>query len=128
MEAQQEQDRRRIARWGEDLAVQTLEDDGMVVVARNWRCRAGEIDVVALEDDPDGGTALVVCEVKTRVGYDFGDPLEAVTPEKVARMRSVTTAFLAERRIRASYVRFDAVGIVVADDRPPQLTHVRGIA
>lgn len=128
MDAQQEQDRRTIARWGEDLAVQALEDDGMVVVARNWRCRAGEIDILALEDGPDGGTVLVVCEVKTRVGYDFGDPLEAITPQKVARLRTVTTAYLAERRIGAASVRFDAVGIVVTDDLPPQLTHLRGVA
>lgn len=128
MDAQQEQDRRTVARWGEDLAAQALEDDGMVVVARNWRCRAGEVDILALEDAPDGGTVLVVCEVKTRVGYDFGDPLEAVTPQKVARMRTVTTAYLTERRLGVAYVRFDAIGIVVTDDRSPQLTHVRGVA
>ncbi|SDB91600.1 putative endonuclease [Raineyella antarctica] len=128
MDAQQEQERRVVAGWGEDLAAQTLEADGMVVVARNWRCRAGEVDIIALEDDPDDGTVLVVCEVKTRVGYDFGDPLEAITPQKMSRMRTVTTAYLAEGRVRAARVRFDAVGIVVSGDRPPVLTHVRGIA
>lgn len=128
MDAQQQQDRRTIARWGEDLAVQALEDEGMVVVARNWRCRAGEVDILALEDAADGGKVLVVCEVKTRVGYDFGHPLEAITPQKVARMRTVTTAYLAERRLGVAHVRFDAVGIVVSDDVPPQLTHLRGVA
>lgn len=128
MDVQQQQDRQALAHWGEDLAVEVLELAGMVVLERNWQCRAGEVDIIALEDDPDDGTVLVVCEVKTRVGYDFGDPLEAITPAKVARIRTVTTAYLAERRVGAALIRFDAIGIVVTGDREPQLTHLRGIA
>lgn len=128
MDAQKVRERRTVAQWGEDLAAGLLEDDGLVVLHRNWRCRAGEVDIIARGSEPDGRSVLVVCEVKTRVGYDFGEPLEAVTPQKVARMRAVTRAFLAEHRPGTDAVRFDAVGIVVTGDHPPQLTYVRGIA
>lgn len=127
MDARHVQDRRAVAQWGEDLAVALLEDDGLVVIERNWRCRAGEVDIIAVETAPDATTVLVVCEVKSRVGYDFGDPLESVTPQKMARMRRVTGAYLAECRPGTDLIRFDAIGVVVSGDRAPQLTHVRGI-
>ena len=57
-------------RYGEDLAVWHLERMGLTVVSRNWRCRIGEIDIVAMDDN-----AVVVCEVKTRRTEDFGSPL-----------------------------------------------------
>lgn len=128
MNTQRTQDRRAVATLGEDLAAEALERAGLMVIERNWRCRAGEVDIIAVEDDPEVGPVLVVCEVKTRVGFDFGDPLEAVTPLKLSRMRAVTTAYLAEQRPGVARIRFDAIGIVVTGDRPPALTHVRGIA
>ncbi|MEA5154640.1 YraN family protein [Raineyella sp.] len=127
MDQQRTQQRRALAVAGEDLAVEALEDAGLVVLARNWRCRAGEVDVFAVEASPQG-PVLVVCEVKTRVGYDFGDPLEAITPLKVSRMRAVTRAFLAEQHHGYVRVRFDAIGIVITGDRPVRITHVAGVA
>ncbi|WOP18407.1 YraN family protein [Raineyella sp. LH-20] len=127
MDQQRTQERRALAVAGEDLAVAILEADGSRIIARNWRCRAGEVDVFAVEDSP-GGPVLVVCEVKTRVGMDFGDPLEAITPLKVARMRAVTVDFLAQHGRRYAEVRFDAIGIVFTGDRPAQVTHLAGVA
>ena len=63
-----------LGRRGEDEAVRYLEQRGLVVLSRNWRCRDGELDVVAVDGD-----RLVVCEVKTRSGTRFGEPAEAVT-------------------------------------------------
>lgn len=60
--------RREIGQLGEDLAVRFLEDAGWTVVARNWRCRYGELDVIAVD-----GVALVVVEVKARTGALFSD-------------------------------------------------------
>ncbi len=126
MDQQRTERRRALAVAGEDLAVEVLEDAGLVVLARNWRCRAGEVDVFAVETSAEGAV-LVACEVKTRVGYDFGDPLEAITPLKVARMRAVTRVFLAEQHHGYARIRFDAIGIVITGDRPARITHVVGV-
>ena len=69
---------------GEDLACAELERQGMRVLERNWRCRLGEIDIVAAETGEEAVT-LVFCEVKCRAGLGFGHPLEAIT---FAKMRS----------------------------------------
>ncbi len=79
-----------LGRRGEDLAARFLEQQGLVVLSRNWRCRHGEVDLVATDADK-----LVVCEVKTRSGTRFGEPAEAVTGRKAARIRRVTQAWLA---------------------------------
>ncbi|QGF24900.1 YraN family protein [Raineyella fluvialis] len=129
IQEQRTRDRQALAVAGEDLAVATLEAAGLIVVARNWRCRAGEVDVFAVGVGADGaGPVLVACEVKTRVGYDFGDPLEAITPQKITRMRAVTTAFLMEQPRGYAQVRFDAIGIVITGDEPACITHLEGVA
>jgi putative endonuclease len=96
-----------LGRRGEQLAVEYLKCRGLVVLARNWRCRDGEIDVVAA----DRGQ-LVVCEVKTRSGTDFGQPAEAVTPVKAARIRRVTQEWLRAHQVRWCEIRFDVIAIV----------------
>lgn len=106
--------RTRLGRLGEDFAVRYLEDAGMAVVARNWRCTAqelrGELDVVAWEDG-----VLVFCEVKTRRGRDTGGPLLAVTPAKYRQLRRLAGAYLAETGLTAVEVRVDLVGVTVPE-------------
>src|SRR5664280_104004 len=85
-----------LGRYGEDVAVRHLLDAGWQVLERNWRCRAGEIDIVAR----DGGV-LVFCEVKTRSSALFGVPAEAVRPAKVRRIRALACHWLADRRREA---------------------------
>ena len=80
--------------YGERVAAQRLVAAGMVVLDRNWRCDAGEIDLV-LRD----GSTLVVCEVKTRSSVHYGHPLEAVTPVKAARLRRLAARWLAEHDV-----------------------------
>lgn len=109
---------------GEDHAVAHVEGLGWEVLDRNWRCRAGEIDIVA--HDGASGT-LVVVEVKCRSGRGFGDPLEAVTEEKVARLVRLAAAWLKEHQVRVPHVRVDAVGLVMGRDGHIDLTHVRGL-
>jgi putative endonuclease len=99
------------------------------VLERNWRCREGEIDIVAREGD-----VLVVCEVKTRRGVAFGTPLEAVTPAKAARLRRLTARWLAAtRESRAADgvggfadIRFDVVGVLLPRAGAPTVEHLRG--
>ena len=80
----------RVARgkWAEDLVSRWYEQNGYVIVARNWRCKRGELDVVACKDG-----VLVVCEVKARASNAFGTPAEAVTLAKQLKVRRATADF-----------------------------------
>ena len=85
----------------------------MTVVERNWRCKAGEIDIVALD-----GATLVLVEVKTRASTRRGRPEEAVGPTKQKRLGRVGSAYLQHAGIDPQSVRFDVVAIrPIADDR-----------
>jgi putative endonuclease len=107
-------------RLGEDMAAAHLVQQGLTVLDRNWRCEVGEIDIVARDGD-----ALVICEVKTRSTRLFGDPLEAVTPEKAARLRRLAARWVVEHAVHPREIRIDLVGIVL-EGESPQIDHVRG--
>jgi putative endonuclease len=77
-----------------------------VVLARNWRVRAGELDVVARS-----GATIVFCEVKTRRSDTFGLPAEAVTPAKRARIRRLAVQWLADNGEHAAVLRFDVASV-----------------
>ena len=85
----------RVARgkWAEDLVSRWYEQHGYVIVARNWRCKRGELDVVACKN-----SVLVVCEVKARASNAFGTPAEAVTPAKQLKVRRATADFRTSMR------------------------------
>lgn len=112
-----------LGRFGEELAARHLTDCGMTILDRNWRCRDGEIDIVARD-----GTTLVVCEVKTRSTVAFGSPIAAVTPRKVRRMRGLALAWIADRGIHAPEIRFDVVGILARAEGRAVIEHLRGVA
>ncbi len=105
---------------GERIAAAFLTDAGLTVLDRNWRCREGELDLVARDAD-----ALVFCEVKTRSGTGYGTPAEAVTPAKQRRLRVLAQRWLAAHDQHARDVRFDVVGVLVLAGRPAQVTHLR---
>ncbi|HEX4703522.1 MAG TPA: YraN family protein [Pseudonocardiaceae bacterium] len=110
-----------LGRRGEDLAAKYLTDRGLVLLSRNWRCRDGELDLVATD-----GRTLVVCEVKTRTSGDYGDPAEYVTPPKMLRVRRATNAWLQRHRVGWCAVRFDVVTVLWPIDAEPVLRHIRG--
>ncbi len=98
---------------GEDAAATYLERAGFTIVERNWRSKAGEIDIVALD-----GETLVLCEVKTRRTVSKGSPEDAVTPTKQRRITRLAEAYLQQAGIEPVAVRFDVVSILVlAEDR-----------
>jgi len=107
--AQEVRDRRETGASGEALAAAYLTARGWTVLARNWRCRTGEIDIIAR--DPDG--VMVVCEVKTRRGLGYGDPLESITYAKVRRLRELAMEWVRSQEERVGPVRLDAVGVLV---------------
>ncbi len=112
-----------LGRAGEDIAADHLRSMGYEVVDRNWRCRAGELDVVALDNG-----VLVVCEVKTRSGTRFGSPLEAITPTKLGRLRGLAHAYLAAHDLVVRGVRIDVVGILAVPGQEVRIQHLRGVS
>ncbi|HEV7948299.1 MAG TPA: YraN family protein [Glaciihabitans sp.] len=112
-----------LGRRGEVLAVAHLEEEGLDGVGRNWRCRLGEIDVIAR----DGGQ-LVFVEVKTRSSVAFGTPLDAITLGKLARLRRLAAAWCAENRANCDRIRIDAIGIVVPNWGPVQIDHLKNVS
>jgi putative endonuclease len=105
---------------GERIAAAFLTDAGLRILDRNWRCREGELDLVARD-----GNALVFCEVKTRRGTGYGYPVEAVTPAKQRRLRILAQRWLAAHDHHAPDLRFDVVGVLVRPGRPALVTHLR---
>lgn len=82
--------RSQLGEWGESVARRHIEAKGYAVIAVNWRCREGEIDLVARDR-----STLVFVEVKTRTSDRFGPPEEAVTAPKLDRMQRAAAAYLA---------------------------------
>ena len=105
---------------GERIAAAYLTDAGLRVLDRNWRCREGELDIVARDGD-----ALVFCEVKTRRGVGYGHPVEAVTPVKQRRLRVLAQRWLAAHDEHGRDLRFDVVGVLVRRSQPAVVTHLR---
>ena len=118
--------RQALGARGEDLAVAELRRQGMEVLERNWRCRLGEIDIVATETAA-GRTTVVFCEVKCRSGLGFGDPLEAITWAKLRRLRSLAAEWMRVHDVKAAAVRLDAVGVLLIRGREPTIRHVRAV-
>lgn len=114
---------RAVGDRGEDLVCAHLEGLGWEVVERNWRCREGELDVVARQDG-----LLVFCEVKTRRSQRFGAPVEAVSVAKARRLRRLAWAWLAEHGQRGETFRIDVVGVLCQAGRAPQVQHLQGVA
>lgn len=104
--------RHAVGRAGEEQAARHLAAQGLVVVARNWRCRLGELDLVALD-----GRQVVFVEVKSRSGLGFGAPAEAVDTRKQARLARLAAVFLQERGWWERPVRFDVVAVGPAPDQ-----------
>ena len=123
--------RRQLGNAGEELAVRALHEAGLRVVARNWRCRAGELDIVAEEVAPDysaGGEPvswLVVVEVRTRRGWSHGSALQSITPRKQAKLREVAATYVQESGWQGPW-RIDVVAVQMdASGRLEAVEHIR---
>jgi putative endonuclease len=103
---------------GEELAEQFLKRKGYTLVQRNYRCPAGEIDLIALDR-----RVIVFVEVKTRSGEGFGTPFEAVARWKQKKMIRTAMFFLSEKRLHNRAARFDVVGVSWSG-RDPIVEHI----
>jgi putative endonuclease len=105
--------RRHVGNAGEDAAATWYRDRGFEVLARNWRVRAGELDLVVRR-----GRTIVFCEVKTRSSDRFGLPVEAVTAVKQRRLRTLAMLWLDAHPDARGELRFDVASVTPAGERP----------
>jgi putative endonuclease len=115
-----------LGRYGEQIAARYLTEAGLEVLGRNWRCPAGEIDLIAREGD-----VLVVCEVKTRRHDGYGGPFGAITVPKLQRLRRLAASWLAadERPggLHPRAIRVDVIGVWAPRGGRTRVEHLRGV-
>ena len=104
------QSRRLLGAAGEDAAAQWYVNNGYQLLARNWRCREGELDLVLRR-----GRHVIFAEVKARSSDRFGLPAEAVTRVKQQRIRALAARFLEDAIVSAATVRFDVVSVLAGE-------------
>lgn len=109
--------RRRLGIRGENIAASYLQKKGLRIVERNYRCRLGEIDIIAR----DGG-CLVFVEVRTKSTRAFGLPQESITATKVRKLRRLAQYYLVQRSMGELNVRFDVVAVNCVGNM--QITHI----
>jgi len=107
-----------LGKEGERVAERYLQKKGYTLVERNYRCPAGELDLIVLDR-----RVVVFVEVKTRTGLGFGSPLEAVEFRKQRKMIQVAQFFLAEKRLQQRDARFDVIGVSWLG-REPVVEHI----
>jgi len=111
-----------VGRHGERVAARLLGEAGWEVLERNWRCELGELDIVARDGDE-----LVAVEVKTRRSAAYGSPQEAVTRDKLGRLRRLVAAWLAQQDRRFAGVRIDVIAITLPRSGAAEVEHLRGV-
>ncbi len=108
---------------GEQLAAEHLNSLGLRILARNWRCRYGELDLIA-----EGAERTVVfVEVKTRTGEAFGGLAQAVSPQKVRRLRRLAGLWLAQQSQGWASIRIDVIGVRVGLQKVPEIIHLKAV-
>ncbi len=112
--------RKTTGNLGETLAADYLRQHGYDILARNWRCATGEIDIIAR----DGGT-LVFVEVRTRHGARLGSPEESITPRKQAKLIALAYEYLAAMDAPPADWRIDVVAVVLGRrNSVERITHI----
>ncbi len=111
-----------LGRQGEQLAAEYLERAGFRILDRNYRCAGGEIDIVAADQ-----RVLVACEVKTRSGVRYGMPVEAVTAQKLRRLRRLAVHWVLAHGVTFDGLRVDIVGVLRSSSGDFTIEHLRGV-
>jgi putative endonuclease len=112
--------RQKTGRYGEALAERYLIEAGYQILAKNWRCAVGELDLITRQ-----GETLVFVEVRTRRGTQLGSPEESITPAKQAKLTELAYTFLAENNLEDDAWRIDVIAIVLNRQNEVQrLNHI----
>jgi putative endonuclease len=107
---------------GEALAARYLEEQGLTVLSRNWRCPDGELDLVLTD-----GHKVVICEVKTRTTDNFGAPAEAVDDAKADRIRRLGRQWRTQYNVTHVDTRYDIISILWPPGETPRVNHLKGV-
>lgn len=110
-----------IGKIGEDLAVKYLEQIGYKVIERNFECRQGEIDIIALDKDE-----VIFIEVKTRTNIKFGNPIEAVNEIKQKHLLKAVKYYLYSRHLENEFIRIDVIEIYLYNHKY-KVNHIKQI-
>ena len=110
-----------LGKWGEDEAALYLEDEGYVIIDRDWKIGKRDLDILALS--PDGKT-LVVVEVKTRSGDEYQQPEEAVDGRKMRNLAIAANAYVKEHQVDKK-LRFDIISVVGVGHQVEHLEHLK---
>ena len=114
--------RQMLGAAGENIAAEYLTVEGDVIIDRNWRCRAGEVDLVVKR-----GHLLVFVEVRARRSSRFGHPLESITPTKIDRMRTVAFAWRDAHPEVPGKTQLDVITVQFHDEGMPLVMHIEGV-
>ena len=109
-----------LGRRGEDLVAKYVQTQGLIVLCRNWRCREGEIDIVATD-----GHMVVICEVKTRTTDEYGTPADAMSAKKIRCIKAATNRWLREFRVPYVPLRYDLAEVWWPPKGKPHLQYRR---
>jgi len=113
--------RKQLGQLGEQAATRYLITQGYQLLDRNWRCRLGEIDLVAAREDQ-----IIFVEVRTRASVRFGSGAESVDRHKQQKLRQLALAYLREKRMsQEAKLRFDVVSIQVLEDGRYEIDHIK---
>ena len=110
-----------LRKWGEDEAALYLEDEGYVIIDRDWKIGKRDLDILALS--PDGKT-LAVVEVKTRSGDEYQQPEEAVDGRKMRNLAIAANAYVKEHQVDKE-LRFDIISVVGVGHQVEHLEHLK---
>lgn len=116
-------DERQIrGRQAENMAALYLQNQGYRILARNWRCRTGELDLIVTTEEQ-----IVIVEVRSRSGYAlaYGFPSESITPRKIRKVRDTAAVYLLQADKQTATVRFDVITVLYPGDGEPQLEHLK---
>ncbi|MCK5173166.1 MAG: YraN family protein [Planctomycetes bacterium] len=117
-------DPKKLGRWGEKRCEKFLKKKGLSLIARNYSCSTGEIDLIM--NDPSASTdAIVFIEVKTRRSETFQKAQNAVTYRKRKRMASAARHFLTTYKIKDRPLRFDIVAVILPPKGSPEIRHYK---
>lgn len=114
---------REIGNEGEDLAAAYLESKGYMILERNYHFEHAEVDIVAY----DNATCIVFVEVKKRATNYFGEPEEYVDDKKLENIYKAAEAWIYERKMDGSPVRFDVISITQKDNEVPTIKHFEDV-
>ena len=111
-----------LGRWGEDIAVAQLEQEGFTIMERDWKSGHRDIDIIALDGD-----TVVFVEVKTRRNRLFGEPEEAIDWHKQQNLILAINHYVKQKRI-CQEIRFDVVSVIGIPGTTPEINHIKDVA